>query len=95
MFLIIEIILVVKAWRRGWRAWALVPPATTAFVGFLVGMAIAASGGTVDPLSPAILLGDVACIGVLGVMSVRPCTQTKVPDVQAIQRVVAAGVSQA
>jgi hypothetical protein len=95
MFLIIEVILVVKAWRRGWRAWALVPPATAVFVGFLIGMAIATSGGTVDPLSPVFLFGDIACICVLCVMSARPLTRAEVSDVPAVQHVVTAGAPQA
>ena len=91
MFLILEMILMVKAWRRGWRAWALVPLATTLFVGFLVGMAIAASGGTLDTPPPVLLLGDVACVGVLGVMSARPRSRAEAPGVAAVPGAIAAG----
>ena len=91
MFLILEIILVVKAWRRGWRAWALVPPATTVFVGILVGMAIAASGGTLDSPPPVLLLGDVACIGVLGAMSARPRSRTDASIASAVAGAIDAG----
>ena len=91
MFLILEIVLAVKAWRGGWRAWALVPPATTVFVGVLVGAAIAASGGTLETAPPILLLGDVACIGVLGVMSARPRSRTDASGVQVVPGAIAAG----
>jgi len=91
MFLILEIALAVKAWRCGWRAWALVPPATTACVGVLVGAAMAASAGKLDTAPPVLLLGDVACIGVLGAMSARPRSRTDASIASAVAGAIDAG----
>ena len=63
--LFIQIGLAIAAFRRGWR-WAIAVVCGTAF---LMGMAIGASGASVEP--PVFLLGDVAVIVALAVMAWR------------------------
>jgi len=37
MLLILEIILTIKAWRKGYKAWALVPVGLVMLIGFMIG----------------------------------------------------------
>ena len=71
MLLILEIGLTVAAWRKGWRAWALVPLGGVLGMGFLIGVAVGASGGTIEHVFPLVLLLDLACVGVLIRLAVR------------------------
>ncbi len=71
MLLILEIVLTVAAWRKGWRAWALMPLGVGMSVAFLIGVAIGASGGTAEHVTPLFLLLDLACVGVLIRLAVR------------------------
>ena len=48
MVLIIEILLTIRAWRKGWKAWALMPLGIGVLMGFFVGVAAGAGGGTND-----------------------------------------------
>ena len=71
MLLLLEIYLTVTAWNKGWKSWALAPLGATMAIGFLLGVALAASGHPVDPaelMGPGLAL-DGLCIVVLGVMS--------------------------
>jgi hypothetical protein len=54
----LEIFLIIVAWRRGWKGWALVPSA----IGFMINLMIGASAGSMDDV-----LGPVALVG-LGVI---------------------------
>ncbi len=52
MILILEIILTINAWNKGWRWWALLPVAIVFGVAYIIGAVIGASGGTIEnPLS--------------------------------------------
>ncbi len=67
MILILQIALSVSAWKKGWRAWAMLPVGITAAVGFAVGIA----SGTQDVLSeymPFVLLFDIASVIILAIM---------------------------
>jgi hypothetical protein len=63
--LIIEILLTIKAWRRGWRGFALLPLGILLPAGLLLGMVIGASGGNLEQALPVGILLEIACIGVL------------------------------
>jgi hypothetical protein len=71
MLLIAEVCLTVAAWRKGWRFWALLPGGIAMLMGFLMGMAIGANGGSAQQLMPVALLLDFACIAGLIGMVVR------------------------
>jgi hypothetical protein len=66
--LIIEIILTIFAWRKGWRWLALIPMGLALLIGFIIGLSIGASGGSVADLSGGAILIDVAAIIALIVM---------------------------
>jgi uncharacterized membrane protein YfcA len=96
MILILEILLTVAAWRRGWRAKALIPLGTCLGVGIFVGMAIGASGGSPERALPVLALGDVACVIVLSVMSSRaPRSRPRAdePDKVSARQSVASGMA--
>ena len=64
--LAVQIGLTVAAWRRGWKGWALVPLVSELLFGFLLGLLIGVSGGSVQDVWPLGVLLDLAVIGVLG-----------------------------
>ena len=69
MLFIVEIILTVVAWRKGWRQRALLPMAIGVAAGFLIGAIVGLSGGSVESIGPGwwlvFLLGDLAVTGAL------------------------------
>jgi hypothetical protein len=62
--IIIEIILTIVAWRKGWRWLALIPVS----VAFCIGIVIGSSGGPIDPLT--LVIWDILAIIALVVMVV-------------------------
>lgn len=65
MLLIIEILLTIKAYKKGWKFWAILPPVTI----IVAGMAIGSSPFGTD-LSPfAYIFLDLLLITVLGIMT--------------------------
>lgn len=66
MILILEILLTVKAYKKGWRAWALLPPVVITGIGLL----LVGAGGPAANISPfAYLPFDLLIVGILGVMA--------------------------
>ena len=73
MLLILEIILTVAAWRRGWKGWALVPLGVAVLLGMVIGGAIGADGGDISEAAGALLFLDIVCCLIpLIVMVARP-----------------------
>lgn len=62
MILILEIVLTVLAWRKGWKWKALLPPGIGFMTAFLMGIAIEVSGGNVNS---AVGVGLVIDLGVI------------------------------
>ncbi len=87
MCLLIEIALAIVAWRRGWKAWVLLPFGIVFFSGFTVGLAIGATGGTPDPdvVNGIGLLLDLVLIVVLGVMALVAPKNLRVQPSQPLQ----------
>jgi hypothetical protein len=71
MVLILEILLTVVCWRRGWKAWALTPLGVAFFTGFAIGVIAVMTGqeSALDDLGGVFLLGDLACVLILIVMT--------------------------
>ena len=73
---IIQVILIIIAWGKGWKGYALIPTGTTLSFGFFMGLALGASGhAEVISTAPFFMLGlllDLAAIGVLIYMVCRP-----------------------
>jgi len=74
MLLVVEIILAVAAWRRGWKAWALAPFAVGLFLAFVFVAVAGASGGSLDAVMAVGLLLDLAVVGTLAAMVAHPRT---------------------
>jgi hypothetical protein len=68
MLLILEIILAISAWRRGWRAWALMPFAVTWGLAFFIGVAMGVSGASPEEAVPVGLVLELGCLVALAVM---------------------------
>ncbi len=68
MLLIIEIVLTITAWRKGWGAKALLPGAGGLFVAFLTGAAMGNAGASAGAMLGVLLLLDLSLIGVLSWM---------------------------
>jgi hypothetical protein len=71
MLLVLEIVLTVTAWRRGWKAWALAPVLGCVALGMLIGFVSGINGGDVEGLMGMCLLLDLGCIVSLIVMAVK------------------------
>ena len=63
--LIIEIALTIAAWRKGWKAWALLPLGTVIGIAALIGVAVGASGGSIEQATPVLIGLDLIGMGVL------------------------------
>jgi len=68
----LEIILAIAAWKRGWKGWAFLPIAITAALGFMIGIASGGQGGSFENLLPLALVLDGACIVTLIVLIAKP-----------------------
>lgn len=81
--LIIEIILTVITWRRGWRWWALVPLAGAFTAGVLLGIGINVGVFPENFLeSPWLLLGDgVALIALIMMAYKKPDLPSQIPAI--------------
>jgi hypothetical protein len=66
--IMLEILLAMAAWRRGWKAMALIPLGLAAAFGFMMG----AAGVSSREPSFALLLPDLIATAVLGIMCVVP-----------------------
>lgn len=69
MLLIIEIILTVVAWTKGWRFKALIPVAGCLAIGLFLGAIIATIGGTIPA---GLFIFDIIAVIVLIVMICNP-----------------------
>ena len=71
MLLIIEIALSIWAWNRGWKWLALLPLGIGVGLGFLIGMAIGASGGDAEDAT-WIILFDIGVVIASIIMIANP-----------------------
>lgn len=65
MITVLEIILTISAWKRGWRWRALLPLALGCAAAFLVGAAVGAGMGSVDDVLPIAVLLELGVVGSL------------------------------
>ncbi len=70
--MIIEIVLTVIAWRRGWKWWALIPLGAAVSIAFSVGFVIGMLGGSAGPVMPFFMLLDIGCLLALIILIVLP-----------------------
>lgn len=78
--LIIEIILTIFAWRKGWRWLALLPMGIALLIGLLIGFGIGASGGEVTSGGPAIVIDIMAVIALIVMVAKGPKSkETELP----------------
>jgi hypothetical protein len=67
--LLIEIALTCKAWKKGWKGWALAPMALGVACAFMIGMAIGASGGDPEAALAVGLFIDLTVIVALAILA--------------------------
>jgi hypothetical protein len=77
MLLVLQIVLTIAAWLRGWKGWALLPLGIAVGVGFLIGLYMGESGVSDDIFYMVSLMIDLACIGVLIGMVIKPRRKTQ------------------
>lgn len=68
--LLIEIILTIFVWRKGWKWRSILPVGIAFLAGILIGMGAGMAGGNIDNMGPAVLL-DLFAIIALIVMLVK------------------------
>jgi len=69
MLLILEIILTIRAWRKGWKGLALIPGAIAVGIGMAIGASSGPSGPDMGSLVVTSLVIDGTCIAVLAAMA--------------------------
>jgi hydrogenase/urease accessory protein HupE len=72
MLLILEIGLVIAAWKRGWKGWALMPIVIGFCAGFITGLVVGDTGGSEEDFFPIGIIFDVLVIGALVTMISKP-----------------------
>ena len=72
MGLIVEIVLAIVAWRRGWKAWALLPLGAGVVLAFIVGFIIGLSDEGDDFPVEAFAIFDLVIIVVMIIMIAKP-----------------------
>jgi uncharacterized membrane protein YfcA len=80
MLLIAEIILTIFAWRKGWKWFALIPLGIALLLGFLIGVAIGGSGGSIDNVRGLSLVLDIIVVIILIVMNVKSPKSNESPE---------------
>ena len=71
MILVLEIMLTISAWRKGWKGWALLPIGICMSIGFLLGMTTGASGGNIEDVMPLCILIELATLISLIALSIK------------------------
>jgi len=66
--LLLEIILLVRAWKKGWGAKALLPMAAGLGLMLVIGIALGAGGATEVKITPLGFMVDLGVIAALGIM---------------------------
>lgn len=75
--MIIEIVLTVVAWNKGWKWWALVPLGLAVSIAFSVGFVVGLFGGSAGPVMPFFMLLDIGCLLALIILIVLPPEREK------------------
>lgn len=70
MLLIVEIILTIVAWNKGWKAKSLIPLASSIVLGLFIGIILGSVGVTTIPLG--VILIDLVAVVILIIMVVKP-----------------------
>lgn len=81
MLLIAEIVLTIFAWRKGWKWFALIPLVGVLCLGFLLGMAVGASGGSVESVTGFSVVLDIMAVIVLIILNVKGPKSTEINNV--------------
>jgi len=71
MILIIEIVLTVFAWRKGWKWLALLPVGIAMLIAFIAGYMVGLSGGNVSEVSNNAIVLDISAIIALIIMLIK------------------------
>lgn len=72
MLLLIEIILTIFAWRKGWKWRALLPLGICLCLGFMIGVTIGALGGNVESVDGIVILDIIAVIALIIMTATSP-----------------------
>jgi hypothetical protein len=72
MGLIIEIILTIVAWNRGWRWFALIPLGVGVLLGLIIGLIGGSMGQTADDLSWVIVFDAIVIIALIIMCFTKP-----------------------
>ena len=71
MLALIEIVLTVVAYRKGWKLKALLPLALSFAAAFLMGIVLGAGGGSLQRAMPAFFMIDLICLAALIGLCIR------------------------
>ena len=85
MLLIAEIILTIIAWRKGWKARALLPMTIALGFGIIIGLALAASDGSIEDAMPLCAVIELVCFSGLIYMAARKPKSAQVAESHRIE----------
>jgi len=83
MLLIIEIVLTIFAWRKGWKWYSLIPVGIAAGAGFFIGLGIGYAGGSASVFNGVIVF-DILAIVALAIMCYVPPKFEQLEDTKEI-----------
>ncbi len=75
--LVAEAILTIWAWKRGWKAMALIPLGSVLVLGFVIGFVVGLSGGSEEDVGFLVVLDAIAIIALI-IMIARPRRQSAI-----------------
>jgi len=82
MLLIVEIILTIFAWRKGWKWMSLIPIGLAILIGGLIGVIIGASGGNTELIRVFGFIIDIIIVIVLIIMTMNEPKSIKTQTVK-------------
>jgi hypothetical protein len=69
--IIVEILLTIWAWNRGWKWYSLLPLGIAVFIGLIAGFSIGTSGGSTNDVGWVVVFDVLATIALIIMISIR------------------------
>lgn len=79
--LIIEIVLTIVAWQRGWKWKALLPTGIAFGIGSIVGFSVGNSGGSLEDVTWVVIFDIIAIIVLIMMCINKPASKSVTPPI--------------
>ena len=71
ILLLIQIVLTVIAWRKGWKWYSLIPLLGAIFIGLIIGISVGSNGGSVNNVQGLTIFLDIVTTIILAILCVK------------------------